>query len=217
MARPATGQVIERAGKHGTAFALRFTLPTGERRQARLGREADGWTRRRAEEELQAVLADLRRGRQNDIASPPPDKPDPLFAEFAHEWFERVRPELRPNTVLDYEWQLVRHLLPHFGRLPLSARLAEGRSSPNPSLRVVDEVKGQLVELPQPSTQVSMADRVSGDRPGIARDGVDGHVVLSDQQRERVTYARVVVEDRPTVVVDGVTYLAKLVALSLAG
>ena len=48
-------------------------------------------------------------------------KPDPLFAEFAHEWFERVRPEMKPNTVLDYEWQLVRHLLPFFGRLPLSA------------------------------------------------------------------------------------------------
>jgi integrase len=121
MARPATGQVIERAGKRGTSYAIRFTLPNGERRQVRLGKESDGWTLRRAEEELQAVLADVRRGRPNDLATPPEPPPDPLFAEFAFEWFERVRGELRPNTVLDYEWQLVRHLLPYFGGLPLSS------------------------------------------------------------------------------------------------
>jgi integrase len=125
MPRPATGQVIERHGSRGTTYALRFTAPGGERRQVRLGREADGWSRRRAEEELQAVLADLRRGRPNELAAPPEAKPDPLFAEFAHEWFERVRDELAPNTVLDYEWQLVKHLLPYFGALPLSAITAQ--------------------------------------------------------------------------------------------
>jgi integrase len=121
MARPATGQVLERRGKRGTTFALRFTLPDGERHQRRLGKDVDGWTRRRAEDELQALLADVRRGRPNEIAAPAPVKADPLFAEFAHEWFERVRHELRPKTVEDYEWQLVRHVLPYFGRMPLSA------------------------------------------------------------------------------------------------
>src|SRR4051794_6268131 len=121
MARPATGQVVERAGTRGRTFAIRFTTAAGERRQVRLGREADGWTRRRAEEELQAGVADLRRGRPNEHAEPPEQRPDPLFAAFAFEWFERVRGELRPNTVLDYEWQLTRHLLPWFGRMPLSA------------------------------------------------------------------------------------------------
>ncbi|HEY5197778.1 MAG TPA: site-specific integrase [Solirubrobacteraceae bacterium] len=113
--------MIERSGKRGRTFAIRFTLPSGERRQARLGKESDGWTRRRAEEELQAVLADMRRGRPNDLASPPTSLPDPMFAAFAYEWFERVRGELRPNTVADYDWQLVRHVLPWFGGLPLSA------------------------------------------------------------------------------------------------
>src|SRR5262245_33427525 len=121
MARPATGQVIERAGKRGVTFAIRFTLPSGERRQVRLGSASDGWTRRRAEEELQAVLADARRGRANDLASPPAVKPDQLFASFAFEWFEATRQELAPNTVLDYEWQLTKHLLPFFGAMPLSA------------------------------------------------------------------------------------------------
>src|SRR3954447_7649595 len=121
MARPAIGQVLERRGKRGTTFAVRFTLPNGERHQRRLGKDTDGWTRRRADEELQALLADVRRGRPNEIAAPAPVKPDPLFAEFAYEWFEGLRPELRPNTVLDYEWQLGPPLLPFFGRLPLSA------------------------------------------------------------------------------------------------
>jgi integrase len=120
MPRPATGQVIERAGKRGTTYALRFTLPGGERRQRRLGRDADGWTRRRAEEELQGVLADLRRGRPNDIAARPVEKPDPPFAVFAFEWLEQRRAELAPKTVEAYEWE-IRHLLPAFGALPLSA------------------------------------------------------------------------------------------------
>jgi integrase-like protein len=127
MARPATGQVLEYAGKRGKTFAIRFPLPSGARRQVRLGREADGWTARRAEDELQAVLADLRRGRPNERTVD--HKPDPLFAEFAFEWFERVRAELRPNTVLDYEWQITRHLLPWFGRLPLSAISPPRRST----------------------------------------------------------------------------------------
>ena len=125
MARPATGQVLERRGKRSTTYAIRFTLPSGERRQIRLGSEADGWSHRRAEEELHAVLADLRRGRPNDLAAPSGQRPDPLFAEFAHEWFERVRGELAPKTVIDYEWQLVRHLLPYFGAMPLSAITAQ--------------------------------------------------------------------------------------------
>jgi integrase len=124
MARPAIGQVIERRGKRGLTFAIRITLPTGERRQTRLGREADGWTRRGAEEELQNVLSDVRRDRPNDRITPPEPKPDPLFAVFAHEWFEGKRCELRRNTVLDYEWRIM-HLLRWFGRLPLSAITAQ--------------------------------------------------------------------------------------------
>src|SRR3954468_1024770 len=67
MPRPATGQVIERTGKRGGAPALRLTRRGAHRRQVRLGSDAPAWTRRRAEEQLQAVLADLRRGRPNEI------------------------------------------------------------------------------------------------------------------------------------------------------
>lgn len=125
MARPATGQVIERRGKRGVSFSIRLTLPNGERPQRRLGREADGWSRRRAEDELRNVLADVRRDLPNDRVTPPEAKPNPLFATFAYEWFTGKQCELRPNTINDYEWRIVKHLLPWFGRLPLSAITAQ--------------------------------------------------------------------------------------------
>ena len=42
------------------------------------------------------------------------------FRRFASEWLAEISPTLRPNTVLDYRWQLDHHLLPFFGahRLP---------------------------------------------------------------------------------------------------
>src|SRR5271156_6019920 len=112
MTRRATGQIIEKAT--GTAFALRFRA-YGERRYLRLGTAADGWTRRRAEQELSHVLADIERG----IWIPPLDRAAdaadlPTFHEFASEWLESRRSELRESTVLDYSWQLSNHLLPFF-------------------------------------------------------------------------------------------------------
>jgi integrase len=55
------GQVLERRWKRGKGFALRFRA-YGERRYTTLGLESEGWSRERAEEELQNVLADVRRG-----------------------------------------------------------------------------------------------------------------------------------------------------------
>ena len=55
MARPATGQVVERNGKRGRTFALRFTA-YGERQYVTLGLQADGWTRAKAEQELADTL-----------------------------------------------------------------------------------------------------------------------------------------------------------------
>lgn len=55
------GEVVERHWKRGRGYALRFRA-YGERRYVSLGFERDGWDRRRAEEELQNILADVRRG-----------------------------------------------------------------------------------------------------------------------------------------------------------
>lgn len=115
MGRPATGNVdIDRRTSSPT-FSLRFTA-NGKRRYVKLGTAAEGWTPTSAHTELQNVLADVRRGIWQPAAPPPaPEiKEDPTFHKFATDWFEAVRGELRPKTVLDYEWQLSCHLLPFF-------------------------------------------------------------------------------------------------------
>src|SRR6218665_993499 len=84
--RPSTGGVVEKTTARGTSFALRFRA-LGKRQFAHVG-YADGWTRKRAEDELQNVLADVRRGIWR-----PPAEPEsaaeprriPTFHEFASE------------------------------------------------------------------------------------------------------------------------------------
>ena len=116
----ATGQAIEREGKRGRTYALRFRA-YGRREYVTLGTAEDGWTHHRAEVELENVLADVRRGIWRPPApEPEPPRQEPTFHEFASEWMEGIRPELRPRTAEDYEWSLTHHLLPHLTRLRLS-------------------------------------------------------------------------------------------------
>ncbi len=61
MARRSEGQVVERHWKSGRGYALRFRA-YGERQYLTLGLETEGWNRKRAEEELANVMADVRRG-----------------------------------------------------------------------------------------------------------------------------------------------------------
>jgi integrase len=58
---PARGEVLERDRERGRVYALRF-MAYGERRYLTLGYGSEGWDRRSAEEELQNILADVRRG-----------------------------------------------------------------------------------------------------------------------------------------------------------
>jgi hypothetical protein len=73
-------------------------------------------TRQKAEQALRHVMADIERGVWRPAQSEPAPEanPDPSFHEFASEWFEATKGEWRKNTQLDYEWQLVNHLLPFF-------------------------------------------------------------------------------------------------------
>jgi integrase len=116
MARQPTGQVIEDP-RRGT-FGLRFRA-LGKRQYKGLGR----CTRAEAEAELQNVLADVRRGMwRPPTPTPAPEAPRvvPTFHEFASEWFDSKRRELRSNTIADYSWRLTNHLLPYFAAYPLS-------------------------------------------------------------------------------------------------
>lgn len=122
MARKATGGVVPPKGQR-RSWGIRFHA-YGKRRFVTLGRPEDGWSRQRAEEELENVLADVRRGIwQAPAADPEPVEPkrEPTFHEFATDWLEAREPELRDRTRIDYRWRLSAHLLPHFAAMPLSA------------------------------------------------------------------------------------------------
>src|SRR4051794_14488654 len=118
MARPASGQVVIRTRKAGTNYALRFHA-CGQRQFVTLGSSADGWTHARAEEELQNVLADVRRGLWRPPEPPPifgPPTTVPTFHEFASEWWEAKKPEVRPTTRAAYQNEITLHLLPFFAK-----------------------------------------------------------------------------------------------------
>jgi integrase len=123
MARPASGQVVERVGKTDTTFALRFRA-YGKREYVTLGTKAGGWTLEKAEDELANVQADVRRGIWRPPAptvAEPPRTDDETFQMFASIWFEDREGEWRLSTAADYRWALEVHLLPVFGHLTLSA------------------------------------------------------------------------------------------------
>jgi integrase len=119
MARKATGQIVERDGKNGRTYALRFRA-YGTRRFI----TTTATSRAEAELELAHVLADVQRG----IWQPPRSQPDPpapedepTFHEFASQWVVDREAEGRAaRTVEDYKWALSLHLLPFFAGHRLS-------------------------------------------------------------------------------------------------
>jgi integrase len=107
MPRPATGQVIERETRSGpTSYALRFRA-LGERRFLLLGYSTEGWTRKRAEQELANILADVRRGiwQPPEQAAPEPPREVPTFHVFASEWVAgREAAGLLPRSLEYLRW-----------------------------------------------------------------------------------------------------------------
>ena len=142
MARTATGQVLERDGKRGRTYALRFRA-YGRRQYVTLGSAEDGWTGRKAEFELENVLADVRRG----IWRPPEPEPvvepkaEPTFHEFASEWLMEREPELAPKTRQRYRWELSNHpsaflrQLPSFGHHGRRGRPLQASEGSRPRTR----------------------------------------------------------------------------------
>jgi len=121
MQKRARGEirVHERVNGRRT-FSIRFRVD-GQRHSVTLGTDADGWTHRKAERKLEDVLAQVRAG----VWEPEPPAEtvkvgDMTFHEFASRWWAARRGELRPNTQLDYEWRLRKHLLPFFADYAIS-------------------------------------------------------------------------------------------------
>jgi integrase len=159
MARP-QGRIVEREGRNGTRFAIRF-MASGERRFQTLGTSSEGWTRARAQTELQNALADVRRGIWQPPAPTPsavPTNSDPTFHEFASEWFEAHKEEWREGTRLDYQQHLSHHLLPFFKSHRLSQitiaevdryrakKVKDGKLSPSTINKTITRL-AQILEL----------------------------------------------------------------------
>jgi integrase len=127
MAARSQGHVLERAWKSGRGYALRFNA-YGERQYLTLGLETDGWTRQRADEELQNILADVRRGiwippdKNHHSRNGHDDDADeaPLFGPFALGLVAARKGEVSTNTHGYLEWALA-HLLPYFASWPVGA------------------------------------------------------------------------------------------------
>jgi hypothetical protein len=115
MGRDAAGESRTYERRDGlTTFMLRFRA-YGRREHVALGTEADGWSYRRAEIELQNVLAKVRAGIWQPKARERVEPgPEPSFHRLASGWLGRRRHELAETTFKHYRWRLVRHLLPFF-------------------------------------------------------------------------------------------------------
>jgi integrase len=108
--------------RRSPTYGLRFRA-YGRREYVALGTAAEGWTRAKAQTELQNTLADVRRGiwRPAVVEVVEPPREVPTFHVFASEWFERQTIEGgRRGTGLsaagrdDLRWRLSSHLLPAF-------------------------------------------------------------------------------------------------------
>ncbi len=108
--------------RRSPTFGLRFRA-YGRREYVTLGTAKEGWTRAKAQTELQNILADVRRGIWRPPASEVVQAPKevPTFHAFASEWFERQKIEggrrgggLSDGGTADLEWRLSSHLLPVF-------------------------------------------------------------------------------------------------------
>lgn len=108
------GSVWEYSGRDGKVFRIRYRDADGVRVLETLGREADGWTRAKAEDELRARLVDVKRDRLR--------KSRPTsFEDFALGWLETypVARGLKRSTTSSYRTIVVKHLVPALGDLRL--------------------------------------------------------------------------------------------------
>lgn len=125
MAARQKGEVLERDWKSGRGYALRFSA-YGEREYLTLGFERDGWTYARAEEELENILADVRRGiwvspkkkKRRADGEAEEEAAKTVFGPFARQLVASRKGQVSDNHLAFMEWALG-HLLPYFGDWPL--------------------------------------------------------------------------------------------------
>lgn len=110
--------------KRGSVYYAKYRLADGRQVLKKLGpawtgkgRPPEGhYTRKTAEDELQSILTDARRGKLVGAT-----RTGTTFKEAAEEWLRYVEHDRkrRPSTVRDYRNSLERDLVPEFGDAPL--------------------------------------------------------------------------------------------------
>lgn len=132
MGRPATGQFVVKRRNRDVVFAVRVRAG-GRRHYVTLGSASEGMTERQARQELENILADVRRG----IWRPPVPEPEPAaaleeeptFHFYSSEWVERRKYEVDERTAEHWRWCLSCHLLPYFKAYrpsQITGRLVDG-------------------------------------------------------------------------------------------
>lgn len=102
-------------------YGVRFFDAEGIRRYERCGLESEGWSRRRAEIELENFQRLVEAGAY--VPTPdarPPHEQDPLFGAFARAFLAEHAVEIKPKTREFYENLLEQHPAPQFEKQRLT-------------------------------------------------------------------------------------------------
>lgn len=147
--RAATGTIKEDTWKDGTTVSFRLRIPyKGRKHWVTLGTNLEGWSRERAQVDLDGIMEQVRRGtwvppsvasRTAPPASDPDDESGPV--ETIHvtlsRWWQRKKTEVRESTRADYEWRW-KHILTFRPHTP-TADIDE---------KWVDELRDHLIVQP---------------------------------------------------------------------
>ncbi len=108
------GEVHRYEGKRGAVWRLRYRDASGKRIRETLGREADGWNRKRAEAALRERLSEVDRGYRRG--------PGMTFEAYGRWWLDEYLPArgLKDSTVEGYRTGVQRHLVPALGTYELA-------------------------------------------------------------------------------------------------
>jgi integrase len=124
-----SGHVVLRQGSRGAVYYLKYRLPDGRQIKRRLGKAwtqrgrapAGYYTARTADEALQTILADARRGTLAGM-----NTVNAKFADASAEWLRYVEHDrdVKPSTLSDYR-HMVKRLDRTFGATPIERIAAE--------------------------------------------------------------------------------------------
>jgi integrase len=126
MSHRATGHTYIVKRKRGPQWYAKYRLPDGRQVQKRLGPAHTGhgrppqgyFTKRTAQEALEAILTDARRGTLAGMTTT-----EATFEDAAAEWLRYIEQDRkrRPSTVRDYRNTINGRLNPEFGSEPIEA------------------------------------------------------------------------------------------------